>query len=125
LQAKGKVRKSSDRKLLFAARPVLDATREKFMTDAAANCQNYRTPAQSKGESWEQFSERHGDWGRDAVLWLGRHAGRMRQAELAALVGGCDYTTAAKGVSRFGLRLAKDAKFAEDFQAIRNELSNF
>jgi len=25
-----------------------------------------------KGESWEQFSERHGDWGRDAVLWLGR-----------------------------------------------------
>ena len=79
----------------------------------------------AKGESWEKFSQRHGDWGRDAVLWLGRHAGRMPLGQLAALVGGCDYTTVAKGVSRFALRMAKDAKFAQDFQEIRNELSNF
>ena len=46
-----------------------------------------------KDEQWEILSKRHGDWGRDAVLWLGRYAGRMRLAELAALVGNCDYTT--------------------------------
>jgi len=26
---------------------------------------------QAKGEQWEAFSQKHGDWGRDAVLWLG------------------------------------------------------
>src|SRR5580765_8793378 len=56
----------------------------------------------------EIFSKRHGDWGRDAVLWLGRYTGRMRLAELAALVGNCDYTTVGKAVRRFQLRASMD-----------------
>jgi hypothetical protein len=32
----------------------------------------------TKGQSWNQFAEWHGDWGRDAALWLGRSAGRLR-----------------------------------------------
>jgi len=62
---------------------------------------------------------------RDAALWLGRHVGRRRLAELAALVEGCDYTTVAKAVSRFGKRLAQDAKLADGFEKIQNELSKF
>ena len=32
----------------------------------------------------------HGDWGRDAALWLGRRAGRLRLAELGRLAGGME-----------------------------------
>jgi len=79
----------------------------------------------AKGEQWESFQGRDGDWGRDAALWLGRHVGRRRLAELAALVEGCHYTTVAKAVSRFGKRLAQDAKLADGFEKIQNELSKF
>ena len=63
--------------------------------------------------------------GRDAALWLGRHAGRMRLGELAALVEGCDYPMVAKAVSRFGKRLAEDRNLAGRFQDLQNELSKF
>ena len=36
---------------------------------------------QVKGEKWEKFSPRHGDWG-DAALWLGRRRGRYTLSEL-------------------------------------------
>ena len=78
-----------------------------------------------KGESWKAFSGRHGDWGRDTALWLGRNAGRMRLGELAALVGGCDYTTIAKAVNRFGYRVAQDAALAHSLKQIENQLSKF
>ena len=32
-----------------------------------------------KGERWEEFRDRHGDWGRDAALYLGR---RRREHEV-------------------------------------------
>jgi len=79
----------------------------------------------AKGERWEVFGERHGDWGRDAALWLGRHTGRLRLGELAALVGGCDYTTVAKAVSRFGKRLQEDRNLFRRFGSIKTELSKF
>jgi hypothetical protein len=73
---------------------------------------------QLRGESWPQFSQRHGDWGRDAALWLGRHEGRMRLGELAHQVG-CDYTTVGKAVSRFGLRLVKDKMLAKTIEQLK------
>src|SRR5437867_9268561 len=36
----------------------------------------------------EEFSGRHGDWGRDAALWLGRRQGRLKLAELGQAPGG-------------------------------------
>jgi len=59
-----------------------------------------------KGESWSKFAERHGDWGRDAALWLGRRAGRLRLAELGQLVGDLDYAVVSKAIARFEQRLA-------------------
>ena len=43
---------------------------------------------QAKEERWGEFSGRHGDWGRDAALWLGRGAGRLSLAQLGELAGG-------------------------------------
>jgi len=41
-----------------------------------------------RGEDWAVFSHRHGDWGRDAALRLGRRHGRYRLRELGELAGG-------------------------------------
>src|SRR2546426_8302815 len=35
-----------------------------------------------KGERWERFRDRHGDWGRDLVLYLGRKRGGLNLREL-------------------------------------------
>lgn len=40
-----------------------------------------------KGEKWEVFRDRHGDWGRDLALWAGRRYCGMRLGELALKVG--------------------------------------
>jgi hypothetical protein len=77
-----------------------------------------------KGERWEQFRDRHGDWGRDAALWLGRRIGRLRLRELAERMGGLDYTAAGAAVSRFGRRLGKDRKLARALAQVESQLSN-
>ena len=78
-----------------------------------------------KGERWEAFRDRHGDWGRDAAVWLGRQVGRLRLRELAALAGDCDYTTMGKAVSRFARRLTTDTHLARQVKRVQTELSNF
>jgi len=61
-----------------------------------------------KGQSWNEFAERHGDWGRDAALWLGRRTGRLRLAELGRLVGNLDYAVVSKAIARFEQRMRTD-----------------
>jgi len=78
----------------------------------------------AKGEKWENFRDRHGDWGRDAILWLGRRAGRLKLGELAERMGGLDYTTAGAAVGRFNRRLAKDPKLVSKMKKLLSHLSN-
>ena len=79
---------------------------------------------EAKGESWADFGGRYGDWGRDAALWLGRRQGRLKLAELGELVGGMDYAAVGQAVSRFGKRLAKDAKLRGEIRQLETQLSN-
>jgi len=58
----------------------------------------------AKDERWGEFSGRHGDWGRDAALWLGRGAGRLSLAQLGELAGGMAYAAVGQAVSRFSKR---------------------
>ena len=53
-----------------------------------------------KKERWQEFRDRHGDWGRDLVLWAGRRYGGLTLGELGVLAGGMDYTAVAMGVRR-------------------------
>ena len=78
----------------------------------------------AKGESWEQFRDRHGDWGRDAALWLGRRLGRLTLRDLAERMGGVDYTAAGVAVNRFGRRLAQDPRLAKTIARLAAQLSN-
>ena len=78
----------------------------------------------AKQQDWEQFSSRHGDWGRDAALWLGRRQGRLSLAELGSLAGGMDYAAVGQAVSRFGKRLQHDPKLARELKRLETNLSN-
>ncbi len=79
---------------------------------------------QAKGEGWAEWSRRHGDWGRDAALWLGRRRGRLSLAELGVLAGGMDYAAVGQALSRFGKRLEKEAKLRAAVRKIESQLSN-
>ena len=78
----------------------------------------------AKGEAWDQFSRRHGDWGRDGALWLGRRQGRLSLAELGRLAGGMDYAAVGQAVSRFGRRLDNEASLRRELSRIETQLSN-
>jgi hypothetical protein len=78
---------------------------------------------EAKGERWAEFGGRHGDWGRDAALWLGRRRGRLKLAELGELAGGLDYAAVGQAVSRFGKRLANEAKLRTEIRRLEMKLS--
>ncbi len=75
-----------------------------------------------KGQSWRQFSQAHGDWGRDAALWLGRLRGGYRLGELGQLAGGMDYAAVGQAVSRFSRRLEKSRELRRSLDKIERKL---
>jgi hypothetical protein len=72
-----------------------------------------RLVEQIKGERWEEFVNRRGDWGRDLALYLGRTRCRMKLAELGRAVGGLDYSSVSSAVSRLAAQAARDPELAE------------
>ena len=63
---------------------------------------------QVKGEKWDEFRDRHGDRGRDMVLYLGRRVCGMRLAELAEAVGLRNYAVVATNARRYEQCLQRD-----------------
>ncbi len=57
-----------------------------------------------KGEPWEGFRDRYGDWGRDLALWVARrHCGLTLRA-LGEAAGGMDYSAVSEAVRHFQRR---------------------
>jgi len=77
---------------------------------------------QEKGEKWVTFRDRHGDWGRDVVLYLGRRYGGMRLRELGQQAGALDYGSVQMAVRRFGQRQANDDTLRAVVERIRTKL---
>jgi hypothetical protein len=77
-----------------------------------------------KGEKWDEFSQRYGDWGRDAALWLGRRRGRYTLGELGQLAGGMDYAAVGQAISRFVKRLQTVAELRRIVTKLGEQLSN-
>jgi REP element-mobilizing transposase RayT len=75
-----------------------------------------------KGEKWEAFRDRYGDWGRDLVLYLGRKDSGLKLRELAEAAGGIDYVSAWAAVERFEQRLAKDASLSNRLRQVRKRI---
>jgi len=80
------------------------------------------TIEQARGQKWTEFCNRHGDWGRDAALWLGRKHGRLTLKQLGELSGGVDYAAVGQAVSRFGKRLEQQRDLRQTLARIENEL---
>jgi hypothetical protein len=76
-----------------------------------------------KGQKWEEFRDRHGDSGRDLVLYLGRRACGSRLAELATLVGAKEYATVAMAVKRLARRLQREARLREECRQVHQLLN--
>lgn len=53
-----------------------------------------------KGERWAEFRDRHGDRGRDVVLYLAQRYGGLKLRELGEQVGGIDYTSVGLAIKR-------------------------
>jgi hypothetical protein len=75
-----------------------------------------------QGEQWEAFKNRHGDWGRDLALYLGRRRCQLKLRELGELAGGMDYASVAAAVIRFGARLERDKALARLAAKLEGEL---
>ncbi|HVM62407.1 MAG TPA: hypothetical protein VMV72_16220, partial [Verrucomicrobiae bacterium] len=75
-----------------------------------------------KGEPWEQFRDRYGDWGRDMVLWVARRHGGLRLRDLTEATGGLDYGSIAMANKRFGKRLETNRSLRQLYEEIKHQL---
>jgi REP-associated tyrosine transposase len=75
-----------------------------------------------KGEPWQDFSDRHGDWGRNLALTLAFRYGGLRLKQLGALAGGLDYVTVSGAIHRFEEKMETDQHLAEIFQSATSQL---
>ena len=76
-----------------------------------------------KGERWEGFRDRLGDWGRDVALLLGRREGGLKLGELGELCGGLDYRTVGGAIKKAMVRLGRDRVFQNAHASARKRLS--
>ncbi|MFN8006839.1 MAG: hypothetical protein U0V70_07420 [Terriglobia bacterium] len=77
-----------------------------------------------KGECWEDFRERHGDWGRDLVLRLAREQGGMKSKELGKQAGGIDYVMVSVVLQRLQQLLEEDRELAKVYQKALTRIQN-
>lgn len=63
-----------------------------------------------RGSKREDWWERHGDWGRDAVMHVAVPHGGMRLAEVVRALKGIKYQAAAQAVKRFASTLENDSE---------------
>ena len=64
-----------------------------------------------KGERWEDFAGRRGDWGRDLALYVARHRSGRTLAELGKL-SGMSVDGVSKAVQRMHMRLSEDKRLS-------------
>jgi REP element-mobilizing transposase RayT len=77
-----------------------------------------------RGERWEAFADRHGDWGRDLALYLARQRTGLPLREIGLAVGMEEYKTVAAAIKRFGDSLAQDAARRKAVRLCLRELQN-
>ena len=81
-----------------------------------------RAAEKIKGEPWERWAERYGDWSRDATMYVATRYGGLRLAEVVQEMG-IRYQAAAQAVKRFGQALADDPKRKRFVAALRRQMS--
>lgn len=75
-----------------------------------------------KGEEWERWRDRHDDWGRDAVLHLGRRRCGLKLRQLGEAVGGIDCRSVGSALKNFEERLQHDKKLRRLVEKAESDL---
>lgn len=81
-----------------------------------------RKVEQEKGERWEDFRNRHGDWGRDLMLWLARRTTGMTLGQIGKRVGGLDYAAAGMAIQRFEIRCQREKRLFQIREKLKRDL---
>ena len=82
-----------------------------------------RVVERQRGARWAEFSNRHGDWGRESVLYLVRRRSGLTLSEIGQTFGIAEYKTVAAAIKRFDVSLAKDAAKRRMVKACLYEMS--
>jgi len=77
-----------------------------------------------KGEKWEAFRDRHGDDGRDLVLYLARLRSGLTHAEIGQRCGGMGYKSVQKASGRIGSKIVKNKRLGQVARRRLTQLSN-
>jgi putative transposase len=77
-----------------------------------------------KGEAWDDYSTRRGDWGRPLTLLLARQRCGLTLAEIGTLAGGLSYKTVGKSIERMAARLRQDRKLQQIHRRCLAQMSN-
>jgi putative transposase len=77
----------------------------------------------TRSEGWAAFANRHGDWGRELVLYLARQRSGLTLKEIGEALGIPEYKAVGKAVQRFALALPRDKAKQRLANECLNELS--
>jgi len=80
--------------------------------------------ASHRGGSWEDFSKRRGDPGREMAWWLARRHCGLTLAELGKRAGGVDYAAVGMALSRFESKMRKNSDLRRGVTLIEEHLLN-
>lgn len=65
-----------------------------------------------KGEKWKEFSQKHGDCGRDMVFMLARECTGMTLREIGQMAGGVDYSAVSESIKRMKIQQKENHQLA-------------
>ena len=77
-----------------------------------------------RGESWADFSNRHGDCGRELVMYLARKRSGLTLRGIGDALGGVEYKNVSKAVRRFEDSLANHSNRRSIARALLSQLAN-
>ncbi len=91
-------------------------------------CVSFETIVQAvssaKGEPWEAYCHRRGDWGRGLALALARWYGGLTLRELGVAAGGMRPMAVSLAIRRLEVRMRRDPFLAERVQALKDEIAS-
>ena len=77
-----------------------------------------------KGEKWEAFRDRHGDWGRDLVFYIGRKDWAIKLRDLGE-ASGADEMTVSMAARRFARKAERKGERSLAVKQCRDQLQMF
>jgi chromosomal replication initiation ATPase DnaA len=110
--------------MIWSCREIRGSQAEGNQSEIRGNQEIIEVVEELKGEQWESFRERHGDWGRDLVLTLARQNCGMKLRELGKMAGGIGHVSVSVAERRLQQRLKEDRNLAGLYQKAQTRLNN-